>query len=90
MTRGNDLSNRSLDLLNRTPFEILHAPELPQSRSERQTGRERLRSGKQTHDANIVATMLEHSVQKLVTDNVAHFQRYPEIELIDLHAVVGS
>lgn len=32
--------------------------------------------GKQVHDANIVATMLVHSVPNLLTHNTADFQRY--------------
>ena len=44
-------------------------------------------SGKQVHDANIVATMLEHGVTALVTDNPADFRRYAGIELWDLAAL---
>ena|SRR5438552_759677 len=33
-------------------------------------------AGKQVHDANVVATMLEHSVVHLLTHNVADFQRF--------------
>jgi len=32
--------------------------------------------GKQIHDANIVATMLAHGVPRLLTHNVADFQRF--------------
>ena len=32
--------------------------------------------GRQIHDANIVATMLEHGVQNLLTDNTADFARF--------------
>ena len=32
--------------------------------------------GKQVHDANIVATMLAHGIQRLVTHNVADFNRF--------------
>ena len=39
-------------------------------------------SGKQVHDANIVATMLAHGERRLVTFNAKDFQRYGErIEL---------
>ena len=34
------------------------------------------RGGKQIHDANIVATMLTHGIQKLLTHNVADFSRF--------------
>jgi len=33
-------------------------------------------AGKQVHDANIVATMLAHGIQKLLTHNVADFNRF--------------
>ncbi len=33
-------------------------------------------AGKQVHDANIVATMLAHSIAKLLTHNVADFNRF--------------
>ena len=32
--------------------------------------------GKQIHDANIVATMMAHGVQKVLTHNVADFKRF--------------
>jgi len=33
-------------------------------------------AGKQIHDANIVATMRVHSIPRLLTNNVIHFNRY--------------
>jgi predicted nucleic acid-binding protein len=33
-------------------------------------------AGKQVHDANVVATMLEHGVALLVTEDVEHFRRF--------------
>lgn len=33
-------------------------------------------AGKQIHDANIVATMLAHGIPKLLTHNVADFNRF--------------
>lgn len=42
-------------------------------------------SGKQVHDANIVATMLTHGVPVIVTDNVKDFARFGDhIEVIPL------
>ena len=42
-------------------------------------------SGKQVHDANIVATMLAHGERRLVTFNAKDFQRYGErIELMGM------
>lgn len=41
--------------------------------------------GKQVHDANIVATMLAHGINRLVTHNVADFRRFATwIEVIPL------
>jgi len=36
-------------------------------------------SGRQVHDANIVATMLEHGIRRLLTFNVADFRRFARI-----------
>lgn len=36
-------------------------------------------SGKQVHDANIVATMQAHGVPRLLTDNVADFARFSSL-----------
>ncbi len=33
-------------------------------------------AGKQVHDANVVATMLANDIQRLLTHDVAHFQRF--------------
>jgi predicted nucleic acid-binding protein len=42
-------------------------------------------TGKQVHDANIVATMIEHGINTLVTINVADFSRFGQhITLIPL------
>ena len=42
-------------------------------------------SGRQVHDANIVATMLAHGIEQLVTANVGDFRRYePHITVMDL------
>ena len=39
--------------------------------------------GKQVHDANLVATMLEHRITRLLTFNAADFRRFgPSIEVI--------
>ncbi len=45
--------------------------------------------GKQVHDANVVATMLTHGVRDLVTANVADFERYAGIRLVEL-ATLGT
>ncbi|MBM3239301.1 type II toxin-antitoxin system VapC family toxin [Candidatus Poribacteria bacterium] len=37
--------------------------------------------GKNTHDTNIVATMLAHGVTRLVTYNFDDFRRFQEIKL---------
>ena len=42
-------------------------------------------TGKQVHDAQIVATMLRHGVTRLLTANCRHFRRYEAwIEVLDL------
>ncbi|MGH7456586.1 MAG: type II toxin-antitoxin system VapC family toxin, partial [bacterium] len=38
--------------------------------------------GKQIHDTNIAATMLTHSITRLVTFNPDDFKRFTEIEVI--------
>lgn len=41
--------------------------------------------GKQTHDANVTATMLAHGIKKLLTQNEKDFRRYlPLIEILPL------
>jgi len=43
--------------------------------------------GKQIHDANIVATMLSHGIQHLLTDNVEDFERFSKyIKVIPLRS----
>ncbi|NUO81805.1 type II toxin-antitoxin system VapC family toxin [candidate division KSB1 bacterium] len=45
-------------------------------------------SGKQVHDANIVATMQTHGLRHLCTHNVADFQRFSQfIEIVPLVSV---
>jgi predicted nucleic acid-binding protein len=45
-------------------------------------------SGKQVHDANVVATMLVHGIDSLVTINVADFSRFEHlITLIPLSGI---
>jgi len=39
-------------------------------------------SGKQTHDAHLVASMKVHGVQRILTLNGADFERYDSIEVI--------
>jgi predicted nucleic acid-binding protein len=36
-------------------------------------------SGRQVHDANVVATMLEHGIRRLLTFNAADFRRFARI-----------
>jgi predicted nucleic acid-binding protein len=40
-------------------------------------------SGKQTHDAHIVAIMQVHLVTSILTFNDRHFKRYPEIKVLN-------
>lgn len=44
-------------------------------------------SGKQVHDANIVATMIVHGIQSILTNNVDDFKRYEGlIKIVPLEA----
>ena len=40
-------------------------------------------SGRQVHDARLVAQMLEHDIFHLLTANIKDFQRYPFLHLLD-------
>jgi len=40
-------------------------------------------SGKQTHDAHLVAMMQVHSVASILTFNAAHFTRFPGIQVLN-------
>ena len=40
--------------------------------------------GRQIHDANVVATMQEHRLTRLVTGNPGDFRRFEGIDLVDL------
>ena len=44
-------------------------------------------TGKKLHDANIVATMQEHGLTRLVTGNPADFRWFEGIDLVDLARV---
>ncbi len=45
-------------------------------------------TGKQVHDANVVATALTHGVSSVVTANTAHFERFtPLVEILNLDDV---
>lgn len=43
--------------------------------------------GRQIHDANIVATMHEHGLTRLVTGNVSDFRRFANLQILDLARV---
>ena len=45
-------------------------------------------SGQQVHDANIVATMLEHGLRRLLTFNAANSRRFAG--LVDLERLAGA
>lgn len=40
-------------------------------------------SGRQVHDARLVAHMLAHNIPALLTSNTKDFTRYPDIQLLD-------
>ena len=41
-------------------------------------------SGRQLHDANVVATMQEHGLTRLVTGNLGDFRQFGGLDLVDL------
>ena len=47
-------------------------------------------SGKNAHDAHLVAAMMVHGVGRILTFNVADFQRYQSITALDPQLVVVS
>jgi predicted nucleic acid-binding protein len=44
-------------------------------------------AGKRVHDANLVATALEHGLGFLVSDNVTHFRGLGDLELLELATI---
>lgn len=47
-------------------------------------------SGKNDHDARLVAAMKRHDIRHLLTFNIADFQRYSEIERLDPREVAAN
>jgi hypothetical protein len=45
--------------------------------------------GKNAHDARLVAAMIVHGIDRLLTFNMAHFQRYGEIQAISPDSLLG-
>jgi predicted nucleic acid-binding protein len=46
--------------------------------------------GKNAHDARLVAAMRRHALAHLLTFNVADFQRYDDIEILDAQSAAAS
>jgi len=49
--------------------------------------------GKRIHDANVVATMLTHSLSKLITENQGDFSVFSEVETVglpEIYQIVGE
>jgi predicted nucleic acid-binding protein len=70
-----------VDALKRL-FELL--PELPlQNAWERLVADYRV-SGKSAHDARLVAAMIVHGIESILTFNVQDFLRYGEIRVLDV------
>jgi len=46
-------------------------------------------SGKQVHDARLVATMRVHGIRQILTFNLGDFNRYPEIHAVSPEEVIG-
>ena len=47
-------------------------------------------SGRQAHDARLVAVMLTHGVSSFLTFNTADFARYPDITVVNPHVLVAA
>lgn len=47
-------------------------------------------SGKTTHDARLVAAMVRHRIERLLTFNATHFARFDEIEVWTPEAIVAG
>jgi predicted nucleic acid-binding protein len=47
-------------------------------------------TGKSTHDARLVALMIEEDIRTLLTFNDAHFARYSEITVLNPFDVLGE
>jgi hypothetical protein len=45
--------------------------------------------GKSAHDARLIAAMLAHGVTRLLTFNVADFNRFPGITVLDPNTVAS-
>lgn len=66
----------TFDVLDDTPLVLDHLVDLI---------RTTVVAGRQIHDANIVATMLAHSVHRVLTHNTSDFERYGHlIEVVPL------
>ena len=65
----------------RTVFRLLEGMPGVADTWERLVGKH-LVSGKQAHDANLVATMLVHGVTRILTFNGDDFRRYASVEVI--------
>jgi predicted nucleic acid-binding protein len=74
--------------LDRIEAQFARLEDLNQSFSVwRRLVREHGVSGRQVHDAHLVASMLAHGVTHILTFNGRDFVRYREIEVIDPHQV---
>lgn len=77
-------ANGEVDALKRL-FVLL--PEIPlQEAWERLVADYRV-SGKNAHDARLVAAMVVHRIESILTFNVPDFMRYGEIRVLDVMAV---
>jgi predicted nucleic acid-binding protein len=47
-------------------------------------------TGKQAHDARLVAAMQRHGLTHLLTFNISDFRRYAGIELLDPHLLIAQ
>lgn len=46
-------------------------------------------SGKSAHDARLAAAMMVHGINRILTFNIGHFQRYPPLTVLDPQHVIA-
>ena len=46
--------------------------------------------GKNAHDAHLVAAMMVHGIAQILTFNIADFQRYQSVTVLEPRQVLGA
>ena len=77
------LALQNIDVFARPPFVFCDETEAVSQRLRELVQANEL-VGKRIHDANIVATMIEEGIRRLITTNVADFSSFDAIEVVEL------